>query len=207
MLNEDKNNDGTACSGEESMIYSLVSEAKDKTDNDAGSQSKPSDCVEEHKIGVQLGLLILDGEEEVVEGYSGGESKPVSNKASASLSVPDTVYLPSDIRSMTDGGTSGVTHEQDKNKDKDDNGNNNWCQLLSRRRAGPCFGFSFNIMILILLSMILLSLAALASSHAWKNEALRLRAEHHTLLKECESLIEKQNLLEEIIKNASKSSN
>ena len=208
MLNEDKNNDGTACSGEESMIYSLVSEANDKTDNDAGSQSKPSDCVEEHKIGVQLGLLILDGEEEVVEDGSddGGESKPVSNKASASLSVPDTVYLPSDIRSMTDGGTSGVTHEQDKNKDKDDNGNNNWCQLLSRRRAGPCFGFSFNIMILILLSMILVSLTALASSHAWKNEALRLREEQHTLLKERESLLEKQKLLEEIIKNASKGS-
>ena len=61
-------------------------------------------------------------------------------------------------------------------------------------------------MILILLSMILVGLAALASSHAWKNEALRLREERQALLKERASLLEKQKILEGIIKNASKGS-
>mmetsp|Transcript_38473 Transcript_38473/g.69344 ORF Transcript_38473/g.69344 Transcript_38473/m.69344 type:complete len:403 (+) Transcript_38473:163-1371(+) len=240
MLNEAKDyNEDTASFGEDTSVYSLVSEANESnTHNDDGDKSKYSssdDSVEmENGNGLNLGLLIIEGAEEEEDDDETKEEEEYdaskrSMKSTSVLSVPETVFLPSEIRSIA--AVSCVTHanpyeginplEQDKNKPNESKDGNQiignflckWSQLLpcvSRWRdgLGAC---SFNAMHLIPALMILMTLVSLSSwrSHEWKNEALRLREELQkqkallpitlSLLKERESLVKKQKLLEQVM--------
>jgi len=208
MLNEEKDNtDRATCADEDISMYSLVSEMKSnngvENDND-----------------LKLGLLIVDGEE-----GDDDEDNDEEVEEDSVLSIPETVFLPSEIRSMT--AVSCVTHELDKSKVqeiKDENhaGSSLWKKwrqpyFVSRWRSVlDSFG-PFNTVQILPLLMVLMTLVSVASwrSHThniWKNEVLRLREDVQkqktllpftlSLLKEREALLRKQKLLEDAIETA-----
>ncbi|KAL9187791.1 hypothetical protein ACHAXT_006169 [Thalassiosira profunda] len=216
MLNEGKGIDGEGGSaesgGEEDMstLYSLVSEAKSVGDAsnggvDAGNQSK------EASDGANLGLLILEGLEaddddtEVEEEEKEEEEEEVEDSNQGTpLSIPDTVYLPSEVGSM--GAVSGVTHEQNRHRGCGNADSRyhrvrgilseKWSLLLSsvpRWRAGAAR--SFNSTQLLSLLAMCMAFAAFTSwrSQVWRNEALRLEEklqQQRTLLAETQAQLE-----------------
>mmetsp|Transcript_34772 Transcript_34772/g.84011 ORF Transcript_34772/g.84011 Transcript_34772/m.84011 type:complete len:374 (+) Transcript_34772:164-1285(+) len=233
MLNDDKDSDynngdrTTECSGGEDIsMYSLVSETKTESnpnENDARCKSN------ENTNDGKRGLLILDGEEGDDGGggngdeVAGEESKLGEETTSALLSVPDTVFLPSEIRSVE--AVSCVTREQDINKAKGSKershfGNyfwERWTRLSSfafhwRSDVGLESINAMRIVIVLLIFMTLMISLASWKSYVWKNEALRLREDLQrqsallpytlSLLKEREALIRKQKILEEEIERS-----
>lgn len=226
MLNEEKENcDGAGSFGEDTSMYSLVSEAAEanKSHSHDSDESKSKHAFSESganeiENGEELGLLILEGGQDEEDYYDDDEGK--LSKKSASLSIPETVFLPSEIRSVA--AVSCVTHEQGQNMVKESKGGNfvvdnillKWDQLqycLSRWSAGlgALGGRSFSTMQLFPALVIFVTLLSFASwrSHVWKNEVLRLKEEvqrQRTLLPltlymvtERESLLKKQKLLEQ----------
>jgi len=223
MRNEGRgNSDGSSdCFGDDTSVYSLVSEANESHSQHQGAGGESKYSSGENENGAELGLLIVDGDEEE-DGEGNDESE--RSKTSASLSIPETVFLPSEMRSVT--AVSCVTHEQDKHTPKDSKaGTRIIGAILSKwNHLTSCLSIwisglgvrSFNGMQIFPALVIFLALVSFTSwrSHVWKNEALRLREELRTqsillpltlsLLKERESLIKKQKLLEEEVMELSK---
>ena len=211
MLNEGKGIDGAAGSAEsgggEDTCYSLVSEAKSAGDAsnggvDAGNQSK------EASDGANLGLLILEGldadDDDTEEEEEEEEEEVEDSNQGTPLSIPDTVYLPSEVGSM--GAVSGVTHEQNKHQNYSntdsryhrvrDNFREKWSLLLSSvPRWRAVAARSFNALQLLPLLAMGMAFAALTSwrSRVWRNEALSLQEElqqQRTLLAETQAQLE-----------------
>lgn len=234
MLNEGKDNDD--CSDNSSSEYSMVSASNvvsnmddEGTDNESKALSDNSSVGNGHyEI---KGALILDGEdEEEVRVYEKEESSKYDGKAlSALLSIPDTVFLPSEMRSV--GVASGVTHEQGKKNtigSKFDSSVDyiigEWNRFLafctSCLRAchytGSFKAKTFKTSQVLPLLVMFATLISVASwrSHMWKSEVLRLSEDLRmqkslipltiSLLKEREALLKKQKLLEEEIERVKK---
>jgi len=225
MLNEKKNNiEGNACFGDGASMYSLVSEAKDSGPYGGNSGDESSSCsadgsvVMESNNAMKVGLLILEGEE--CRDGDDDESKHIDDKSASRLSIPETVLLPSEIGSVA--AVSCVTNEHDKRNEKGRNSDNQifeiimnkWLRVLtfvSGWRASLSRRFHPYATQLFLALIVFATLASFASwrSHVWKNETLRLRQELQkqkallpltlSLLKERESLVKQQKLLEQEI--------
>ena len=217
MLNEENDCTDNAAVGDD--IYCVVTEE---------NWSDPDDdiveldgIVDDTENSEHLGQLILEGEE-----YNGGDDEEYGEaeeenrrrNESVSLSIPETLFLPSEVRSME---ASGVTNEQDKNnRVKGVNSTGNILAKLgsgqpscsSRLQAGRYGPFNMaHITVIIAISVTLLSYESWRT-RVWKNEAHRLMGELEkqnsllpftlSLLKEREALLEKQGQLEEVVERA-----
>jgi hypothetical protein len=220
MLNEEVDcANGAAGYGD--AIYCVVTDenSSDDPDDDDDKNVGLNVVVDEDGTNTanHLGLLILEGEDYHVghgsndgmddedgEGHDEGEANEGGSgqgNGSMSLSIPATLFLPSEVRSMV---ASGVTNEQDRNKGGGS---------VARVQAGR-FGPFNATRALVVIAMIFVSVLSLGSwrIHVWKTEALRLRDELQrknlllpltlSLLKEREALLERQGQLEEAIERA-----
>jgi hypothetical protein len=223
MLNEEVDcpNGAAGCGGDD--IYCVVTDENwsDDPDDDDNENVGVSVVVDEDGTNTanHLGLLILEGEDSHVgrdsndsmddddgEGHDDGEANEGGSgqgNGSMSLSIPATLFLPSEVRSMV---ASGVTNEQDGNK-----GGGTRVAPVQADRSGPSNATRAP---LVVIAMIFVSALSLGSwrIHVWKTEALRLRDELQrknfllpltlSLLKEREALLERQGQLEGAIERA-----
>ncbi|KAL3816531.1 hypothetical protein ACHAXA_011830 [Cyclostephanos tholiformis] len=199
-------------------VYCVVTEENwsDAGDDNVGLM----DIVDDDATNeANLGLLILEGEDchggcndddDDEEGRGGGRCHDVKaeeednrpGNESTSLSIPATLFLPSEIRSVI---ASGVTNEQ--------GGNNGGDTFVARVQTAGRFG-PFDMAHMAVIVVIFASSLSLGlwRTRVWENEAIRLRGELRrtnsllpftlALLKERGALLEKQGQLEEAIERA-----
>lgn len=217
MLNEKKDCADSTEGYEGNDIYSLVSDANwSEADEDIAELVVELDDADD---AANLGLLILDGED-----YDGGgdeegtvnddeaEEEKRQDSESVSLSIPETLFLPSEVRTIE---ASGVTNEQDKHNRAESTGNiqttagSDQPPIAICLRAGR-FGTvkSVHALLIVLTSFIFLAFQSWRVQ-VWRNEALRLGNELKiqnsllpltlSLAKERMALMETQAQLEETI--------
>jgi hypothetical protein len=228
MLNENKDCDDNSVGYDANDMYSVVTDANwSDGDEDITHLAAELNAVDDAS---NLGLLILDGEDSYVEGSDDEgtvhdnnnnnfeahvEVSRQGNNDSRSLSIPDTLSLPSGLRSML---ASGFINEQDEHNNMGEGiGDNDIdpSHHAVRLQAGRFGKFKMinSSFIVMIISVILLLLQSWRMQ-LWRNEALRIRNEFHkhrhqnnysllpltlSLAKERNALLEKQGQLEEII--------
>ena len=206
MLNENESHGGedhTSCCDEDDSVYSLVSEGKSNQLNlhkEGGNEANTTANI------AKLGLLILDGEEEEEPGDNEGIEKELGKEASTLLSVPDTVFLPSEIRSVL-ADSSIRQQEANMNEVEANQDSNNfasivqekWRQMLSlvsdwMSSANRINSFNtMHISTVVLVFMTLMATYASWQTHVWRREALSLREELNRQQHETVVLREEKN--------------
>lgn len=227
MLNENNDCDDSVvyCDGNDpgNDIYSVVTDANwSDGDEDITNLAAKLDAVDNAS---NLGLLILDGEDYYVERSDDEgtvhdnnnnfeihkEENRQGNNDSRSLSIPDTLSLPSGLRSMLASGFTNVQAKQNMGESTGDN-NIDPSQHAVRLQRFSKFKMMNSSVIMLLISLTLLSLQSWRM-RVWRNEALRMRNDFHkhqrnnysllpltlSLAKERNALLEKQEQLEKII--------
>ena len=217
MLNENKDcDDSSVVCGNDIDIYSVVTDANwSDGDEYITHLAAELDAVDNAS---NLGLLILDGEDYYVDGSDDEgtvhynniveahvEENRQGNNDSRSLSIPDTLSLPSGLRSMLASGFVGESTGDYNIIDP---------SHAVRLQAGRFDKFKMmnSSVIVMIISLTLLSLQSWRMQ-VWRNEALRIGNEFHkhqqnnysllpltlSLAKERKALLEKQVQLENII--------
>jgi hypothetical protein len=171
MLNEKKDCADSTTGYAGNDIYSLVTDANwSDADEDVTELVVELDAADDV---VNLGMLILDGED-----YDGGgdeegtvnddeaEEENRLRNESASLSIPETLFLPSEVRTME---ASRVTNEEDNHNRAESTGNiqttagSDQPPIAIRLRAGRFGTFKLlHALLIVLISLTFLSF------HSWR---------------------------------------
>ena len=178
-------------------IFSLLTD-----DNDSNPDVTAGGAIKSK----ELGLLILEGEETYDDKKVGCEAdKDFERDVANELSIPDTVLLPSDMRSVvTPGATS---QEQSTGRAENVDEEDITCIIDSYRRSIQ-FWKCVTAMMMMMLVAAIISFGSLRNV-SWKSEALQLRedSQHQqsflpltaSLLMERRSLLNRIDLLDKSI--------